>query len=402
MSSIPGRMEFGLFIPPQHYPRQNPTRAIQRDLETIQYAESVGFDEAWVGEHHSSGHEIIGPNDIFLAAAIERTSRIKLGTGVVSLPYHHPFHVAERAVLLDHLAQGRFKFGVGPGSLPSDAAMLGIPWSETRKRMVESWEAIHHLLTSEEPLTVETDWFTLHEAALQLEPYSHPTMDISFTAMESPFGPSLAGKYGAGLISLTGVSAKGFAAMSRHWGVVEEQAAEHGQTVDRSNWGVVTMIHVAETREQAKREVERGLPGFAAYSAGISERTFEWLQPDPDAPVPEGPPTIDDIIAAFGSTHIACIGTPDDAIEMISRIVDVTGGCGKILLFAGTDWSDQQALHRHLELFSREVFPAFQGSSRSLVRAMERALATREERVAEQRASISEAQRSYGSEKVGS
>jgi limonene 1,2-monooxygenase len=183
---------------------------------------------------------------------------------------------------------------------------------------------------------------------------------------------------------------------------VEEQAAEHGQTVDRANWGVVTMIHVAETREQAKREVERQLPAFAAYSAGVSERTFEWLEPDPDAPVPQGPPTIDDIIAAFGSTHIACIGTPDDAIEMISRIVEVTGGCGKILLFAGTDWSDQQALNRHLELFSREVFPAFQGSSRSLVRAMERALATREERVAEQRASISEAQRSYGSEKVGS
>jgi limonene 1,2-monooxygenase len=280
--------------------------------------------------------------------------------------------------------------------------MLGIPWSETRKRMVESWEAIHHLLTSDLPLTLETEWFTLHDAALQVAPYSVPTMDIAFTAMESPFGPSLAGKYGAGLISLSGVSAKGFASLARHWSVVEEQAAEHGQTVDRRNWGVVTMIHVAETREQAKLEVERQLPAFAAYSAGVSERTFEWLQPDTDAPVPEGPPTIDEIIAAFGSTHIACIGTPDDAIEMINRIVDVTGGFGKLLLFAGTDWTDQQALNRHLELFSREVFPAFQGTSAPLIRAMERALATREERVAEQRASISEAQRSYGSEKVGS
>src|SRR5688572_694790 len=101
-------MEFGLFIPPQHYPHQNPTRAIQRDLETIETADRLGFAEAWVGEHHSSGYEIISSPEIFVAAAIERTKRIRLGTGVVSLPYHHPFHVASRAVLLDHLAQGRF------------------------------------------------------------------------------------------------------------------------------------------------------------------------------------------------------------------------------------------------------------------------------------------------------
>lgn len=395
-------MEFGLFVPPMHYPHQNPTRALHRDLEMIEYAESVGFAEAWIGEHHSSGHEIIGPNDIFVAAASQRTSKIRLGTGVVSLPYHNPFHVAERAVLLDHLSQGRTMLGVGPGSLPSDAKMLGIPWNETRKRMVESWEAVHHLLTSDEPLSMETDWFTLDEAVLQVQPYSCPTMEIAFTAMESPFGPSLAGKYGASLISLSGVTATGFAALGRHWTVVEEQAAEHGQTVDRKNWGVVTMIHVAETREQAKREVERGLPGFAAYSAGVSERTFEWLEPDPDAPEPSGPPTIDDIIDAFGSTHIACIGTPDDAIAMIQNMVDITGGFGKLLMFAGTDWTSQDALYRGLELFSREVMPAFQGSSAPMVRAMERALATRAERVAEQRASIKEAQQSYGSEKVPS
>jgi limonene 1,2-monooxygenase len=394
-------MEFGLFVPPMHYPRQNPTRALQRDLEMITFAESVGFKEAWIGEHHSSGHEIIGPNDLFIAAALQRTKTMRLGTGVVSLPYHNPFHVAERAVMLDHLAQGRFTLGVGPGSLPTDAAMLGIPWSETRTRMVEAWEAIYHLLTSPDPLTVETEWFTLHEAALQIAPYSRPTMDLAFTAMESPFGPSLAGKYGAGLISLSGVSATGFASLARHWGVVEEQAAEHGQSVDRRHWGVVTMIHVAETREQAKREVERQLPAFAAYSAGVSERTFEWMTPDPDAPVPQGPPTIDDIIAAFGSTHIACIGTPDDAIEMINRMVEVTGGFGKLLLFGGTDWTSQDALYRGLELFSREVFPAFQGSWDAPVRSMERVLATREDRVAEQRASIRAAQQRYAGDKVG-
>ncbi|MBN9624092.1 MAG: LLM class flavin-dependent oxidoreductase, partial [Actinobacteria bacterium] len=123
-------MEFGIFAPPMHYPAQNPTRAIQRDIAMLEYADSLGFAEAWMGEHHSGGYEIIGPSDIFLAAALERTQRIRLGTGVVSLPYHHPFHVAERAVFLDHLSMGRFMLGVGPGSLPTDAAMLGIEWKD--------------------------------------------------------------------------------------------------------------------------------------------------------------------------------------------------------------------------------------------------------------------------------
>jgi limonene 1,2-monooxygenase len=303
--------------------------------------------------------------------------------------------VAERAVLLDHLSMGRTMLGVGPGSLPTDGAMLGVPWAETRKRMVQAWEVIHHLLTSDEPLTVETDWFTLRDAVLQVKPYSEPAMEFAFTAMESPFGPSMAGKYGAGMLSLSATSASGYAALGRHWSVVEEQAAVHQRAVDRSNWRVVTMVHVAETREQAKREVERGLPSFAAYSAGISERTFEWLEPDPDAPAPTGPPTVDDIIGAFGGTKVACIGTPDDAIEMIENLVKETGGFGKVLLFTGTDWTSQDALNRGLELFAREVMPHFQPSSAATVRAMERVIATRETRVAEQRASIKVAQETY-------
>jgi limonene 1,2-monooxygenase len=391
MSDRRRKMEFGLFIPPQHYPEQNPTRALRRDIELIQLAESLGFDEAWVGEHHSSGYEFIGPSDIFIAAAVERTSRIRLGTGVASLPYHHPFHVAERAVLLDHLSMGRTMFGVGPGSMPTDAAMLGVPWAETRSRMVESWEAIHHLLTSAEPLTVKTDWFTLDDAVLQLAPFSNPTMEFAFTAMESPFGPSLAGRYGAGLISLSATTASGYAALGRHWAVVEAEAAKHAQQVDRSQWRVVTMIHVAETREQALAEVSRGLPKWVHYSTEVSERTLEWLASD----APATPPTISEIVAGFNATNIACIGTPDDAIAMIQSLDEITGGFGRVLLDSGDDWTNPEAKNRGLELFAREVMPVFQHSSEPLLRARERAITTRDARRAEQRASIRASQTNY-------
>lgn len=395
MTASRTKMEFGLFAPPMHRVRQNPTRALHRDLEMIEYAESLGFSEAWVGEHHSGGSEIVGATEVFLAAAVARTSRIRLGSGVVSLPYHHPFHVAERAVMLDHLSMGRTILGVGPGSLPTDASMIGVPWSETRKRMMQSWEAIHHLLTSDEPLTMETEWFTLREAALQVRSYSTPSMPFAFTAMESPFGPSMAGRYGAAMLSLSATSAAGYASLGRHWSVVEEQAAAHGQTADRADWRVVIMVHVAETRQQAKREVEAGLPAFAAYTSGVSERTLAFMSAGPDGPAPAGPPTVDELITGFGGTKIACIGTPDDAIEMIGNLVEATGGFGTVLLYSGADWTAQDAMYRGLELFAREVMPHFQGSWNAQLQSMERVRATREEKLREQQASIAAANERY-------
>ena len=201
------RLRFGIFMAPFHSPPgQNPTTALARDVATIEQLDELGYDEAWIGEHHSCGTEIIASPEIFIAHVASRTRHIKLGTGVLSLPYHNPLWVADRMVLLDHLSRGRTMLGVGPGSLPTDAAMLGIPWPSTRQRMVESWEAVYHLLTNDEPLSVETDWFTLDDAVLQLAPFSNPTMEIAFTAMESPFGPSLASKYGARLIPLSAMT----------------------------------------------------------------------------------------------------------------------------------------------------------------------------------------------------
>src|SRR3982751_277556 len=135
-------LRFGIFLAPFHPVGQNPTLALERDLELIVHLDRLGFDEAWIGEHHSAGYEIIASPEVFIATAAERTRNIKLGTGVSSLPYHHPLILADRVVLLDHLTRGRFMFGVGPGALPSDAYMLGIDPIDQRRRMEESLEAI--------------------------------------------------------------------------------------------------------------------------------------------------------------------------------------------------------------------------------------------------------------------
>src|SRR6059058_824370 len=216
------RMNFGIFMAPFHRIGDNPTYALRRDLELIEFLDHLSYDEAWIGEHHSAGYEIIPSPEVFIAAAAERTRHIRLGTGVCSLPYHHPLILADRMILLDHLTLGRAMFGVGPGALPSDAFMMGIDPLRQREMMDESLEAIVALLTSDEPVTRETDWFTLRDARLHLRPYTQPCFEVGVAAMVSPSGPRAAGRFGLSLLSIGATQAAGFDILGAHWNVMEE------------------------------------------------------------------------------------------------------------------------------------------------------------------------------------
>ena len=180
-----------------HPTGQNPTLTLQRDLQLIEHLDALGYDEAWIGEHHSSGFETIASPEVFIAAAAERTSHIKLGTGVNSLPYHHPLILADRIMMLDHLTKGRMMFGVGPGQLTSDASMLGIDPNDQRRMMEESFEVIMALFRGE-IVSAKTDWFTVSEGRLQFRSYTQPLFDVAVAASISPSGPKLAGRYGTG------------------------------------------------------------------------------------------------------------------------------------------------------------------------------------------------------------
>ena len=146
------RMKFGVFLAPFHPLGENPTLGLERDFELLEKLDSLGYDEAWIGEHHSGGWETIASPEVFIAMAAARTKHIRLGTGVVSLPYHHPLMVADRMVLLDHITRGRVMFGVGPGALPMDALMLGIDPTEQRARMNEALGVIIRLFKEVEPI----------------------------------------------------------------------------------------------------------------------------------------------------------------------------------------------------------------------------------------------------------
>jgi len=340
-------MRFGLFMAPFHPTGQNPTRALERDLELLEHLDHLGFHEAWIGEHHSGGYEIISSPEVFIAAAAQRTKYLRLGSGVNSLPYHHPLLLADRFVLLDHLTRGRAMLGCGPGQLTSDAHMLGIPAEMQRPRMDEALDAIMALLHGE-VVTMKTDWFTLEDARLQLRPYSEPMLEVAVAASISPTGAKAAGKHGAGLLSIAATTKQGFDAIGTHWKTWNEVAAKHGHTADSAKWRLVGPMHLAETKEQARKDVEYGILPFSHYFTHV---------------LPAGPTrgdTPQEIIANVDEDGFAVIGTPDDAIEKIQSLVDESGGFGTFLLF-GHDWASPAATKHSFELFAQYVMPAFTG-----------------------------------------
>jgi len=346
-------MRFGIFLAPFHRMGDNPTLCYENDLETVEWAERVGYDELFVGEHHSGGWEIIPSPEVFIASAAARTRRIKLGTGVVSIPYHHPLNVAARISFLDHLTRGRLIFGVGPGLLPGDAYMRGIEPKDQRPRMIEGVKAIVRLFT-EEKVSVDGSWFKLVDACLQVKPLQKPHPPMVTASTFTPSGFMAAGQLGAGIMTFfTG----GFTDLNARWRLAEEVAASHGKQVRREDWRMVMTFHLAESRAEAMRQVREWgneyLREYAISTTGLAQKDY-----------PEQPLT-DITIDRFIDAGTMVVGTPDDAIAKIRELNESSGGIGGVLNMI-LDWGTrEQQLHSY-ELFARHVMPAFQGSTESI------------------------------------
>ena len=346
MSYRPPRMRFGIFLAPFHRVGENPTVALDRDLELIEYLDRLNFDEAWIGEHHSAGWELIASPELMIAAAAARTKTIKLGTGVSSLPYHHPFILADRMVQLDHMTRGRAMFGVGPGALTSDAYMLGIDALTQRQRMDEALGVILRLFRGE-TVTAKTDWFTMNEARLQIAPYTFPHMPVAVASTFSPAGPQAAGKHGVGILSVAASQPGGLISLSKTWEMAVEAAEKADKGLSREDWRVVMPIHLADTREEAIRDVDAGNQAF----------NKDYFEDTLGRPVD---PTVKPDVASQVERGGAIVGTPDDAIEAIERMLELSGGFGAVLGLAH-EWTSWDKTKHSFELFARYVAPHFQG-----------------------------------------
>ena len=341
----PNRLRFGIFMAPFHRVGENPTLALERDLELIELLDRLGYDEAWIGEHHSAGWEIIASPELMIAAAAQRTQTIKLGTGVSSLPYHHPLILADRMVQLDHMTRGRAMFGVGPGALTSDAYQLGIDAVTQRPRMDEALGVILRLLNGE-TVDHESDWFTLRGARLQLANYTHPHLPVAVASSFSPAGPN------DGRQARRRDALGDRIAARRH----DERCrlVENGRRAGREARQDGESRRLARRPEHAPRRQPRR--GDERHPRGCTRFYTKYFGETLGSPA-GGPDFSFENMVNAGS--IIC-GTPDDAIEAVERVFEITGGMGAILFQAG-EWTTWEKTRHSYELWARYVAPRFQG-----------------------------------------
>lgn len=336
------RLRFGAFVAPFHPLDENPKVWVDRDIELAMWMDRLGYDEFWMGEHHSGGYEINASPEVFIAAAAQHTRTIRFGTGVSSVPYHHPLILADRIRQLDYITRGRTIFGIGPGSLPSDAHMQGIDTATVRDILDASIEPLVRLLRGE-VVNRQTDWFTLRDARLQLLSYDPEGMEIAVASMVSPTGARAAGRWGLSMLSIGATSSGGFNALGSNWAIAEQMAAECGQRVDRGRWRLAGPVHVAETREKARENVRYGLEQWVEYFASVAVLPFT---PKPGL----------DVVDAMIDTGFAVIGTPDDMVAQIERLQAQSGGFGCFLQIH-VPWADWAETKRSYELIARYVMP---------------------------------------------
>jgi len=350
-------MKFGIFMAPFHRVGENPALAFERDMQLIEWLDELGYDEAFVGEHHSAGWEIIPSPEIFMAVAATRTKRIMLGSGVVSVPYHHPFNIANRFALLDQLTRGRVILGCGPGALPSDAYMLGIETTTQRDRMVEGIQAMIRLFNEDGGITIDGSFFKMRDAHLQVKPYQKPHMPIFVANTFSPSGMVAAGKLGCGVLSIATFAPGGMSELPKRWAIGEEIAAENGKTLDRNNWRLVFPVHLAESKKEALDDIRDGC------NLWIQKYFIETLGAKIQFEEYPGQPTEEMTADRMASRGGVIVGTPDDAIAKIKEVWEASGGGFGGLLLLAHEWAPREKILHSYELWARYVAPQFQGST---------------------------------------
>ena len=353
MPNIP--LRHGAFLPPFHPLHENPAACIDRDLELMQWLDRLGFNEAWIGEHHSAGWELISSPELFIAVAAERTKSIRFGTGVISLPYHNPLMTANRIIQLDHHTRGRVMFGAGPGLLASDALMMGIDPDTQRDRMAQALDVILRFFKGE-IVTEKTDWYEYVGARAHILPYTWPHPEVAVVSAVTPSGGRLAGKYDTSMICVAATNPFGYDALAANWKIANDVAAENGRKMDPNRLRLVGPMHIAETRAQAFENVKYGFEPYLNYLNNNQPRFI----------VPPG----QDAAEWFVENKYGVIGTPDDAIALIQRLYDKQGDFG-VFLQQVHNWADFAETKRSYELYQRYVIPHFSKANRPRIESFE-------------------------------
>lgn len=351
-------LDFGVFTMPEHYPWENWNLSYDRDIEEAVLAEDLGFDEYYIGEHHTGGYENVPVPEYMLAKMSAVTDRIKLAPGTVNLPYHDPFLVAERLAFLDQLTDGRLMYGYGGGGLPSDLEMFGVG-DEKREMMDEAIDIIQTYTQAEEPTSYDGEFWQYDDRIIQVPPYQESPDEViaGLTTLDSYEQAGREGMYSLS-VYFTPLEAPDNPAapdLGDHGDALERGAKAAGRDPQeaRENWRIVREVYVSDSKEQALEDIRDGVE--KSYSYLIELGLGALMKEDEERPD-------EDLTLEWMAENIPwIIGSPEDCIRQIKALQEETGGFGGLIINS-RDWVTSEKWERSLELFAREVMPAFKSN----------------------------------------
>ncbi len=354
-------MKLGFFTMPLHPPSADPTRALDSDLEQVVILDQLGYTEAWIGEHFTSIWENLPAPDLLIAQAIPLTKNIVLGTGVTCMPNHNPFMIAHRIAQLDHMAHGRFRWGVGSGGFPGDLEVFGFDLrsGEQRGMTRDAVDLVLKLWQDPEPGLYEHKYwrFTIPKTddemgqRFHFKPYQkpHPPIGVAGVTVKSDT-LVLAGERGWIPMSINIVPTR---VLKTHWVAVEEGAAKTGRVPDRSAWRIAREVFVADTTKEARKHALQGVLGrdYREYLLRLLPRVKMLGLTKVDPNMPDSEVTLEYLL-----DNVWIVGSPEDVAEKLRQLYRDVGGFG-VLLAMGHEWEPREPWLHSMTLLREAVMP---------------------------------------------
>jgi alkanesulfonate monooxygenase SsuD/methylene tetrahydromethanopterin reductase-like flavin-dependent oxidoreductase (luciferase family) len=343
---------------PLHPPHRAFADCYDRDIAQIVLADRLGFREAWVGEHLTERWENAPAPDLLLAQALALTKNVRLGTGVTLLALHNPIYLAHRLAMLDHMARGRFQWGIGGGGIPTDLSLFGLEPSSVRARSAEVLDVVLKLWASEGRFTYRGKFFDIDTPVLDpvkgrgyyMKPLQQPHPPIAVAA-STPDSSSMRMAGERGWIPMSS-SLLSRSYLADHWRLVESGATGAGRRADRSNWRIARDVLVAPTSAMA-RERARTVLGrnYVEHQHPNRIGTVQMASTKLDASIPDDAVTVDYLME-----NLWIVGDPAECAEKIHQLYEVSGGFGALLSIT-TDSDDAGWDHESLRLLMEDVAP---------------------------------------------
>ena len=362
MSSVQP-LRLGMFVMPIHDPAKPLAQCIDEDLELAVKCEELGFDDFWVGEHHSSSVENIVMPEIFLAKVLGMTERIRIGPAPVCLQYHHPMHVAGRLAFLDHMSHGRLNVCFGPGAIPTDMEVFGAQPSESGARVAEAIDMILRLWEGDLPVEIEGQFWNV-----RVKDNIHADFGVGHLhrPFQEPHPPIYVPSISRASIGLQKAAERGFRFISHHmlhrnalkeqWQTYSQAAAAVGRTAVPSDRSVARNIFVADSTAEAQQLAKgNSLGSCIQYILDLTQATALngvaiWKR---DAKQADADCSLD-----YFMDEVVIAGDPDHVTAELLRLREEIGPFGSLVVTAH-DWDDRDTWIHSLELFATEVVPAF-------------------------------------------